>query len=655
MAATLAFMLLLGAVPLAAADAARLFDAIRRDDVSAVKSMLQAGADPNSRDASGSSALMHAALHAGPECMNVLLGAGADPALANPFGATALLWAAGDFDKVRLLVEKGANVNGAAKSGRTPLIVAAAYPGNLETVRLLLAKGADPKHVDLSGEGPLGGAASARDPALLALLLRHGASVAETGERGAFRSVSPLMRAAGANCAECVRVLLAHGAQVNAVSADVQVVKAGLQEIGRMTPLLIAAPWGNPDMVRALMAAGASLEARDARGFTPLLLAVTAESQNTGVVRMLLAKGARADVSAADGQTALSWAHKWGRQSAVSQLVSEHGGRPAAESAAAPASPRHASVPTARAAAERSLALFQNSNPIYFQKSGCAGCHHQLLSGMLAGAVRERGWRVDEKLAQAQLKTIIAITQPRRESFLQRVNVGGAPLTNTLFLLALEAERHPADALTDAMVHDIAGMQRPDGAWETFMTPRPPIQYSLFSETAYAVRALRHYVSPGRRAEIDRRIARARDWLLSSVARHNEERALQLLGLHWAGADAGRVRPLAKALLQSQRPDGGWAQRVGFESDAYATGQALYALSAAAGMPAHDPAFQRGVRYLLRTQYEDGSWHVRSRAVKFQPYFESGFPHAHDQWISAAGTAWAALALTRTSPPRASN
>jgi hypothetical protein len=41
----------------------------------------------------------------------------------------------------------------------------------------------------------------------------------------------------------------------------------------------------------------------------------------------------------------------------------------------------------------------------------------------------------------------------------------------------------------------------------------------------------------------------------------------------------------------------------------------------------------------------NGSWHVHSRAVKFQPYFQSGFPFDHDQWISAVATAWATMAL----------
>ena len=47
----------------------------------------------------------------------------------------------------------------------------------------------------------------------------------------------------------------------------------------------------------------------------------------------------------------------------------------------------------------------------------------------------------------------------------------------------------------------------------------------------------------------------------------------------------------------------------------------------------------------MNTQLEDGSWHVRSRCIPFQPYFESGFPHGHDQWISVAATNWASMAL----------
>lgn len=64
------------------------------------------------------------------------------------------------------------------------------------------------------------------------------------------------------------------------------------------------------------------------------------------------------------------------------------------------------------------------------------------------------------------------------------------------------------------------------------------------------------------------------------------------------------------------------------------------------GMAPSDPVYRRGGDYLLRTQQQDGVWHVVTPAFSFQPYFESGFPYGHDQWISQAGTAMASIART---------
>ncbi len=88
------------------------------------------------------------------------------------------------------------------------------------------------------------------------------------------------------------------------------------------------------------------------------------------------------------------------------------------------------------------------------------------------------------------------------------------------------------------------------------------------------------------------------------------------------------------------------------DADAYATGSVLVALNEAAGMPTDDAAYRRGVKYLLRTQREDGSWQVSSRSKPFQLYFESGFPHGKDQFISLAATSWATTALALCLPAK---
>jgi hypothetical protein len=80
-------------------------------------------------------------------------------------------------------------------------------------------------------------------------------------------------------------------------------------------------------------------------------------------------------------------------------------------------------------------------------------------------------------------------------------------------------------------------------------------------------------------------------------------------------------------------------------SDAYATGQALYALHTAKALSRN--SLDKAVSFLLQTQLADGTWHVRSRSYPTQPnYFDTGFPGRRDQWISAAATSWACIGLS---------
>ena len=123
------------------------------------------------------------------------------------------------------------------------------------------------------------------------------------------------------------------------------------------------------------------------------------------------------------------------------------------------------------------------------------------------------------------------------------------------------------------------------------------------------------------------------------------------MGLAWSKAKTASIADAAKELAAAQRSDGGWSQLPTMGSDAYATGEALYALNAG-NMPTTNPVYQKGLKYLLRTQAADGSWHVATRSIWVQPYFESGFPYGHDQWISAAGTSWATMALSLAVEPQ---
>jgi squalene cyclase len=129
------------------------------------------------------------------------------------------------------------------------------------------------------------------------------------------------------------------------------------------------------------------------------------------------------------------------------------------------------------------------------------------------------------------------------------------------------------------------------------------------------------------------------------AAKDTEDRVFRLLVLKEAEAPAADIETAAKELASTQREGGGFSQLDDMEPDSYATGTALVALHQAGGMPASDPVYQRGLKFLLKTQLEDGSWHVKSRSKPFQAYFESGFPHGKDQFISCAASGWATTAL----------
>jgi ankyrin repeat protein len=627
----------------------RYYQAIRNNDLPLLRGLLKT-ADVSTKDQRGTTPLMYAAAYGSLDAMKALLSAGADVKAKNAFDATALLWSANDLAKVRLLVAKGADVNARSKQGRTPLIVAASYDGGSEVVKFLLEKGADISARDGAGSTALVAATEANDTATVRLLLQKGADVNAAGVfyEGATSGQTPLMNAAAHGNVDVIKMLLAKGASVNVTgSAEGLRVKNGAIALGMYTPLLLAASFASPAAVKLLLDAGAKPNVQDVRGMTPLMLAVSSDRADPGVIRLLLDHGADPGLQSKLGESSLDWARKFGNLDIMKLLRID-----STQAAAAVLQPSagHKSG-DAREAAEKSLALLQHTGGTFLREGGCVACHAQNLTGIAVSVARANGARVDEATAGEQLKTVKLQFASADQILLQRMDTPGGVDLVMYPVLQLAAEHAAPDRAIDAMIHNIAGQQRSAGNWHVPGIARPPMEDGDFSRTAIALRCLSLYPLPGRKAEFGQRIAHAAVWLKSASPRTTEDRAMQLLGLRWAKAGSPSLEEPLKNLVALQHSDGGWSQTPNLASDAYATGQVLYTMHEL-GRPASDPAYRSGVAFLLSTQREDGSWFVRSRAPKFQPYFQSGFRYDHDQWISSAATAWAVMGLSYAVPEK---
>lgn len=303
-----------------------------------------------------------------------------------------------------------------------------------------------------------------------------------------------------------------------------------------------------------------------------------------------------------------------------------------------------------RSAATKALDQIQQSQATAIRKENCASCHHQLLPEMALSLAPHRvKW--DSKAArQSTLQTF---------GFLKDldVNVQGNFYIDVMFESSLLVAAHQAgikpNLSTDALAQFIAGRQLPDGSWR-IMDTRPPQSKSRFTVTANCAKAMFEYLPESMNDEKLARLGKARAWLLKATSHNTEDRVYQLLGLLWTGADLFERKKAAEALLAEQRADGGWAQLPSRDSDSYATGSVLSALHVAAGLPTRDPVYQRGLKFLLKTQKEDGTWHIATRLHKpapiSPPFASTGFPYGKDQFISLFGTTWAVTAILHALP-----
>jgi N-acyl-D-amino-acid deacylase len=296
-------------------------------------------------------------------------------------------------------------------------------------------------------------------------------------------------------------------------------------------------------------------------------------------------------------------------------------------------------------AVERGVAIVENGGRNYPTHRKCFACHHQTLPLLAIREAHAAGAKTDEALPPTLVEFTTASFRGKMDDLIEGENIGGRGLTVGYGLWTLRlAETKPND-LTKAMVAYLLKIQEQDGHWDLHAI-RPPAEESLVICTVLAAAGIRHYAGETQRDSAAAAIEKARKWIAAAKLDSHEDKVARLWGWKLVGGTAEGLTAARKTLLEAQREDGGWGQTLEIESDAYATGTALFVLLDT-GLAAADPKVQRGVEHLVKSQLADGSWHVKTRAKPVQVYFDNGDPHGKDQFISVAATSWSVAALAR--------
>jgi hypothetical protein len=302
-----------------------------------------------------------------------------------------------------------------------------------------------------------------------------------------------------------------------------------------------------------------------------------------------------------------------------------------------------------RHAVERAIPLLEKGAAGSMKERTCFTCHNLGAPVLALVAARDRGFKINESQLKEVLDHTETFLRKSRDTYAKGKGQGGQADTAGWALWTLEKGGWKPDETTAAVAHYLTVYDREKGYWKN-VSNRPPSEASPFTTTFLGIAAMRAFATGDDTTPGADRIARAREWLVASRPRDTEDRVFRLRALDYAGAESKEVQGAAKELLAAQREDGGWPQLPDGESDAYATGSVMAALAQAGGVSVTDAAYRKGLAWLLRAQKEDGSWHVKSRSKPFQAYFETGFPHEKDQFISSQASSWAVVALAQACP-----
>lgn len=317
-----------------------------------------------------------------------------------------------------------------------------------------------------------------------------------------------------------------------------------------------------------------------------------------------------------------------------------------AEPLAAPTRPAEA------AAVERGLAFLVSDALAWKADHGCVSCHHAALPAWAFREAAAAGFAVDEPFLN-ELRAWIeesgspTTSTPRPEGLPKALNVPAVQ-----YALALGAGPDATEssrAALDRCVATMAADQTDDGSWDAWPNTRPPIfGPSDDSATALACLALAPFAEDGH-ATATAALARGAAWLAANETDGDPQSvAARLMLARRTGSGDDECALLVRSIVERRNADGGWSQAPDMASDAWATGQALYALaagdaSAGGRAPEVAEAIERGRAFLVSTQREDGSWPMTSRPMPDgSPGSGSLVP------IVGAGSAWGVLGLVRS-------
>ena len=312
-----------------------LIKAAFNDDLVSLVELIPGAIDINASDkTTGTSALAYAIANSNLTMVNILISAGASPNSVNQEGETPLMHLrnAAPVEFVHKLVEMGFDVKARDNLGRSVLMTLVRL-SNLEVVKELIAAGAKADDKDNHGLTVLMSAAENQDADVLRYFVKRGVPLDRENDEGA----SALLIAAREGRSENLRLLIDAGAAVDLGQSDLNaalvltvrhsdastlkfLLKLGAEANAKdddTTALMFAAEYSTPEGIKALIDAGAEVDAVNRAGWTALMHANEVEH-----VRVLLNAGANMAIKNNDGDTVLAMAIRYGQEDVVQLLKS---------------------------------------------------------------------------------------------------------------------------------------------------------------------------------------------------------------------------------------------------------------------------------------------------------------------------------------------